>query len=533
LRFYSLRHDDFAFDAMDFMKPILRRLFATTYVTGEPIDITPSAQKPEAEKTSQRSATMIVIAVILAAMFASAAGIYIFVRPTTLRIAVGPKDSDDARIIQTVAQTFARERGSVRLRVVVTDGAIQSASALDNNNADLAVVRGDLALPKDAQTVAILRKNVVVLWVPAPAQKSEPSKPSDKGAKDGAKKTPASEKASGKAAKPDTPAKPIEKIEDLAGRSVGIIGRTKGNLDLFNLILAQYGVASDKVKILQFPVSEAADAIRNAKADAFLAAGPVSSRVTLDAIAASSRFGVPQFLAIDAADAIAASRPIYEATEISEGAFGSAPLRPEEAVKTIGFAHYVVARKSLSEQTVTDFTRALFSARQSISSEISNAKIEAPDTDKDAAIPAHPGAAAYIDGDEKTFFDRYSDLLYWGLILLSGAGSVGAWFASYLKRDEANASINKRSRLLEIIRLARAAQSAEELDQLQDEADTILQATLDAYEDGAVSEGGLAAFSLALEQAHAAIADRRAMRMGYAPASAPSSMSASTPPQPA
>ncbi len=162
------------------MKPILRRLFATTYVTGEPIDITPSAQKPEAEKTSQRSATMIVIAVILAAMFASAAGIYIFVRPTTLRIAVGPKDSDDARIIQTVAQTFARERGSVRLRVVVTDGAIQSAAALDNNTADLAVVRGDLALPKDAQTVAILRKNVVVLWVPAPAQKSEPSKPSDK-----------------------------------------------------------------------------------------------------------------------------------------------------------------------------------------------------------------------------------------------------------------------------------------------------------------------------------------------------------------
>ena len=31
---------------------------------------------------------------------------------------------------------------------------------------------------------------------------------------------------------------------------------------------------------------------------------------------------------------------------------------------------------------------------------------------KDAAVPVHPGAAAYIDGDLKNFFDRYNDLLY-------------------------------------------------------------------------------------------------------------------------
>ena len=41
------------------------------------------------------------------------------------------------------------------------------------------------------------------------------------------------------------------------------------------------------------------------------------------------------------------------------------------------------------------------------------AKIEKPNTDKDAALPAHPGAAAYIDGTERTFMDKYSDYI-WG-----------------------------------------------------------------------------------------------------------------------
>ena len=33
--------------------------------------------------------------------------------------------------------------------------------------ADLAVARGDLDMPADAESVAILRKNVVVLWAPS------------------------------------------------------------------------------------------------------------------------------------------------------------------------------------------------------------------------------------------------------------------------------------------------------------------------------------------------------------------------------
>lgn len=483
------------------MKPVIRRMFATTYVTGEPVEIRPDAHSDDDSRPAKRSAVQIVTAALLAAIFVAAVGIYIFMRPATLKIAVGPAGSDDARLVQVVAQVLSRDRGNVRLKIVPTDGATASAAALDKGGADMAVVRGDLELPKSAQSVAILRKNVVVMWAPG-------EKPAKKVDKKGEKK-PA--------------AKPIEKIEDLAGRRIGVIGRTKANVELLNVILRQYNVDPDKVAIAQMSVAEATEAIRNAKADAFLAAGPVASRVTLDAIAASTRSGPIKFLAIDAADAIAARVPAYEATEISEGAFGSAPERPDEAIKTIGFSHYIVAAKSAPEQTITDFARALFTARQTIALELPNVpKIEAPDTDKDAALPAHPGAAAYIDGDEKTFFDRYSDLLYWGLMALSAVGSAGAWFASYLRRDESGAAIRHRAELFETMQAARSADNMADLDALQAQADELLRQTLEALEANLIDETALNAFSIVLNQTHSAIAERRAaLSIRLAPEASP------------
>jgi hypothetical protein len=293
-----------------------------------------------------------------------------------------------------------------------------------------------------------------------------------------------------------------------------VIGRTEANVNLLKLILKQYGVDPAKVEIVQLPASEAVDAIRGQKADAYLATGAIRSRATMDAIAASTRDGkTPTFLAIDSAEAIAQNHPMYEASEIPAGAFGGSPDRPEGEVKTISFAHHIVARKGLSDSTVAAFTRQLFAIRQAVMAEFPlAAKIETPDTDKDAAIPVHPGAAAFIDGEEKTFLDRYSDFIWWGLMGLSVIGSAGAWFAGYLKKDERNnTSLNER--LLAMLAAARRSDSAEELDQMQAEADDILRQMLLCFEQGAIQQGSLTAFNIALEQFHNAVADRKALLM--------------------
>ena len=433
-------------------------------------------------RSSARSGVLIALAGTLAIIGTLAAGYYFAMRPVTLRIAVGPASSDDLRVVQALTQAFTQSHSQIRLRPIPTEGATASAQTLAEGKADLAIIRGDLNVPKNAQAVATLRKNVAVLWVPAAM----------KGKKSGPK---------------------ISKITQLAGRRVGVIGRTQANVDLLKVILQQYGVDPNKVEVVQVPTTEAADAIRNQKADAWLAAGPVNSKITADAIAASTRDGhSPTFLAIDSAEAIAQNHPMYEASEIPAGAFGGSPDRPEEEVKTISFSHHIVARKDLSETTVAAFTRQLFAIRQNLMAVFPlAAKIETPDTDKDAYIPAHPGAAAFVDGEEKTFLDRYSDFIWWGLMALSAMGSIGAWFAGYLKKDERNNNSTLRERLLEMIALARRTDSLEELDQMQSEADNILSDTLHCFEHGAIEEGALTSFNIALEQFHHAVADRRAL----------------------
>ncbi len=459
------------------MKLSLKRLFARSATGG--LDLA----QPSTPRSPARRAVLVTIAGVLAIVGALAGGYYFAMRPVALKIAVGPANSDDVKVVQTLTQAFAQNHAYVRLRPVQTDGPVASAEALAEGKVDLAIIRGDLDVPKNAQAVAILRKNVVVLWVP-PASKGK----GRKGAK-------------------------ITKIPQLAGHRVGVVGRTQANVNLLKVVLQQYGVDPAKVEVVQFPANEAAEAIRNQKADAYLAAGPVNSKITADAIAASTRDGgTPTFLAIDSADAIAQNHPAYESAEIPAGAYGGSPDRPEDEVKTIGFSHHIVARKGLSDSTVAAFTRQLFAVRQQLMTEFPlAAKIETPDTDKDAVIPAHPGAAAFVDGEEKTFLDKYSDYIWWGLMALSAMGSLGAWFAGYLKKDERSTNSHLRERLMDMITAARSCDSGEELDRMQSEADDILRDTLRCFEDGAIEEGALAAFNIALEQFHNAVADRRAL----------------------
>ncbi|MGN6283607.1 MAG: TAXI family TRAP transporter solute-binding subunit [Afipia sp.] len=423
--------------------------------------------------------TLIVIAALLGLIAILGGATFFFTRPVTLRIAVGPPNSDDVKVVQAITQAFARDHAHIRLRPIVTEGAAASAAALEAGRTDLAIVRGDLPMSKDAQAVAYLRKNFAVLWVPGTKGKTDK----------------------------------IKSISQLAGRRVGVIGKTPANINLLHVILEYSGVKPDSVQTVQFSTSGIAEQLRNQKLDAWLAVGPLNSRITAEAIAATSRAGVePTFLSITASEVIAQKVAAYDSGEIPAGTFSAAPARPDDTVTTITFGHHFVARKSLSDTTVAAFARQLFGARQSILSEFPQAaKIETPDTDKDAAITAHPGAAAYVDGEEKTFLDKYSDYMWGGIMLLSVLGSAGAWFGGYLKRDERAGNVSQRERLLEMLAIARKSESMDELDAMQAEADAIMRDTLHCFEDGAISEGSLTAFSIALEQFHNAVADRKSL----------------------
>jgi len=70
---------------------------------------------------------------------------------------------------------FCPERSSIRLTPIQTEGAAE-ASRWPRGKADLAVARGDLNLPANAESVVILRKERRRVWapsgLPAKAQKT-------------------------------------------------------------------------------------------------------------------------------------------------------------------------------------------------------------------------------------------------------------------------------------------------------------------------------------------------------------------------
>jgi TRAP transporter TAXI family solute receptor len=447
---------------------------------------------PSARRRERRKSLLLVLAAGLLLFAAAAGGLYYALRPVTLRIAVGPPGSDDQKLIQAMAETFTRDGNAVRLSPIVTEGAVPSLALLGASKADLAVARGDLDMPGDAEAVVIVRKNVVVLWSPSGL------------AAKGSKKQPAAK---------------IKAIDELEGHRVGVIGKTPANLALLRVILSESGVAPDKVAVTQFGTNQIEEMARDPAIDAFMTVGPVDSGITAQALAATARVrGGPKFLPIDVSDAIALKHPLYESEEIPGSVFNSNPAWPEDKVDTVSVNHLIVARKSLSETTVAALARQVLAARQLLAREVPGAAhIKKPDTDKDAALPVHRGAAAYIDGTERTFLDRYGDYFWFAILLLSGLGSAGAWLAQFLKRDEREETTGFRNNVMEMIEKVRTGQSAAELLAMQREVDAIIRETLRCHDDGAIDEEDLAAFGLVLELFDHAVADRRAALDGGAP----------------
>ncbi|MCK1422818.1 ABC transporter substrate-binding protein [Bradyrhizobium sp. 180] len=439
-----------------------------------------------ARRERRRSNSLLLVLAVGFLVFGVAAGaLYYALRPDILRIAVGPPGSDDYRTIQAMADAFGSESRTTRLALIKTEGAVESLALLGAGKADLAVGRGDLEMPAEAQTVAVVRKNFVVLWAPSGlAGKSSKRKPSPK----------------------------IKEVADLAGRRVGVIGRTPVNAALLRVILSASGVQADKVAVAQFGTDQIEELARDLTLDAFMAVGPLDSKITSDAVAATARVrGEPKFLPIETSEAIALKHPRYETEEIPPSVFNADPAWPDDKVETVSVSHLIVARKTLSETTVAAFFRQLFAVRQAIARQVPGAAhITKPDLEKDPELQVHRGAAAVIDGNERTFLDRYGDYFWFGLLLLSGIGSAAAWLRRYLNRDERDDNTSHRKRILAMVSSARTAESNQELLALQREADAIIAETLECYDDGAIEEEELAAFGLVLDLLSNAIAERRA-----------------------
>ena len=91
----------------------------------------------------------------------------------------------------------------------------------------------------------------------------------------------------------------------------------------------------------------------------------------------------------------------------------SAGAALDDDVTTLRVAYYLVANRHLNSTVVADITRKLMSVRRDLVGEQPLlAGIAAADTDADAYLPIHPGAAAFYNGTQESFMDRYGNAIY-------------------------------------------------------------------------------------------------------------------------
>ena len=171
----------------------LRRLYIVSWfvLTRRIFGPTNSRETNKRLRMMLRQTWLITLGVLLLFGSVIGAALYFESQPTTLRIAVGPANGEDAKLVQAIAQQLTHDRAALRLRPVLKDNSADSAAALDADQADLAVIRRDRGYPQQGLAVAVLRENVVLMMVPAagspatggtPAKGAKPAKATKKAA---------------------------------------------------------------------------------------------------------------------------------------------------------------------------------------------------------------------------------------------------------------------------------------------------------------------------------------------------------------
>ncbi len=407
------------------------------------------------------------------------AAFYLATEAERLRIAATPAD---AKFVEALSGQVAQGRRNLHVKLVPVAGPQEAAAAIKDGKADLAILPSPADDSAKWPVVAILRQNVMALIVPAPA-------------------TGKKGKKSGK----------IEKIDQLAGRRLGIVTGNEATPDLLRAVLDHYGVPAGKVTVSEVDPKNIAEAIKNNQVDVLFVAGAATGAAISTAVKAASRNGeAPSFIDIDQADGIAKRNPVFDSIDIDAGTFGGTPPTPDDSLKSLSFAEYLVARKSYSDSVIAALAKTIYSSRQALAAVMpGEIKIEAPSTDKDADVVVHSGALAYLNDSQQSFFDKYGDDIFYGMLIFPVFGSALAGLASYLRRDTRTRRLRLLQRVLDLVRKAHAAHSLEELEQLQIEADNLVIAIVHQGEREEFDETVRMSFAFALDQLRFAIAGRR------------------------
>lgn len=391
----------------------------------------------------------------------------------TLVFAVGDANGVEARFAAKLAAVLKNSNSRLRLKIVSDTDSAKALAQFDRRQADLAVLRTDAKVPPRARALAVLEHDLMLLISP------------------GEKK--------------------IKSLAELRKKKIAVLADGDSNLAFVRGIL-EISDSSEASSRLQM-------APPNATLDKLFAPGGYGAVIAIahaSTLVKDKRFeqyakrGGFTLNAIDESKALARRNPGISEEALATGMLSSLPAIPDDDLDTIGLQWLLVAQSRMSATTAEDLARIIYENKAALALDDGFAsRIEPADTDKDAFIVAHQGAAEYINDDTKSFMDRYSDVMYLGAGALSVIGSIFAAIYTNLTRVAPEKASELSTAILDIGERIEHANSLEAIEALQDELEKILRGAVIGLRDGTISTDGLDTFKLGYEFVRDEIGMRR------------------------
>ena len=362
-----------------------------------------------------------------------------YTRPTTLTIAVGSLDGEAGRIVSAIVSRFAATNAPVRLKIMETSSATAAANAFSSGKADLAVVRGDVGDLSQAQAVAIVARAVALLIAP--------------------------------------PGSAITDLRELKRTNVGVVaGET--NRKLTSVLTEEYDLGRLGVKFRDLALPEVRQALESKEVRAIVLVVPLTEKyLTLvrGLFQQTAKTG-PVLIPIDSAGAIAEKERAYESFDVPKGTLRGSPPLPSEDLTTLKVSYYLVAKKKLDAEMITGLTQSLMNARRDLLGEMPIlAQVAAPDTDPDAYLPVHPGAAAFYNGTQQSFLDKWGNAIFLAPMIFGGLVSVAAAAWKFLRAADLGNGEKALDALYAVGHRIRSTETETDLSEIEREIDNILQ----------------------------------------------------------
>lgn len=437
-----------------------------------------SVDKPAA--LSNRRQLVLFAALTLILTIATVWGGRIWFRHSeTLVFATGEANGVEARFAAKLATVLKNNSSKLRLKIVVNADDAKAVAQFDRRQADLVVLRTDAKLPARARAIAILEHDVLLLISP-------------KGKK-------------------------IKSLAALKKTKVAVVGGSENEAFLRRTLEPVDDAAA--LRIQTVPADSTLDKLFASGYGAVAVVAHASKMIKDKSYEKYARqAGGFTLNAIDDAKAIARRIPGISSETLETGMLSSAPAIPDDDLDTIGLQWLLVAQSRISTGSAGELARIIYENKSELALDDGfAAKIEPADTDKDALIIAHPGAAEYINDDTKSFMDRYSDAMYLGAAALSIIGTIFAGIYTKITRVAPEKASELATAILGIGERIEHADTMDELEALQDELEAILRGAVVGLRDGTISSDGLDTFRLGYEFVRDEIGMRRDHLKRHAP----------------